>query len=190
MGVFPDFKLPIIPSHDLLCQLSLYDTDRQKWRIPDISRGSKETTSDIRSEAQGEKFSEFLNSVCDSIEAVTKQKPVRQWNSAFCNTVLDGSPILRKPDIILVDIDKRTPIAWPSVRAITEVTTQDHEPKRICNTVTNKTYTILSTQPDRVFVPILTVWGHYKFRFSHRPPRTAISGTPGVSAIHSYSCDS
>jgi hypothetical protein len=38
MGVFPDSKLPIIPSHDLLCQLLLYDTHREKWGVPDISR--------------------------------------------------------------------------------------------------------------------------------------------------------
>ena len=46
VGCFPT-KLPIIPSHDLLCWLSLYDTHRQKWKIPDIShppKGLKETT--------------------------------------------------------------------------------------------------------------------------------------------------
>ena len=31
LGIFLDSKLPIIPSQDLLCQISLYDTHQQRW---------------------------------------------------------------------------------------------------------------------------------------------------------------
>ena len=41
MGIFPDSKLPIIPSQSLLEQLSLYDLLQQKWKIPDISHAPK-----------------------------------------------------------------------------------------------------------------------------------------------------
>ena len=166
-GVFPNSKLPIQPSKQLLDQLSQYNAQSQKWILPDSCSGQK---SEI-------KLTEFLNNICNNIHTLTGQAPIRQWNSNFCDTVLEGSPISRKPDIILVDIDKHTPISWPSVRAVAEVTS--HEPvksRRISNTVTDKSYIILATQPDRVFVPVLSaqLLGQILcLSYGHRPSRAA-----------------
>jgi hypothetical protein len=159
-GIFPDSKLPFPPSRTLLHKLLLYDERQEKWELPDCSRSRQ---GKVQSE---EKLAVFFNLICDDIEQITGKKAVRTWNSSFCNTVLDGSPISRKPDIILVDVDNQCPIAWPSVRAITEVTTQEYETKKIAATVTDKTYIILTTQPDRVFVPVLSVWGNFSFRIT------------------------
>ena len=155
-GIFPDFKLPIIPSQSLLEQLLLYDSLQQKWKIPDISHTPK--GSKIQSEV---KLASFLNCICDDIGKITGQRPLRQWDSNFCNVALEGSPISRKPDIILIDIAQCSPVTWHSVRAITKVTTQEYETKKISSTVTDKTYIILSTQPNCVFVPILSIWGNF-----------------------------
>ena len=98
-GIFPDSKLPIIPFQSLLEQLSLYDLLQQKWKIPDISRAPK--GSKIQSEV---KLASFLNCICDNIGKITRQRPLRQWDSNFCNVALEGSPISRKPNIVLIDI--------------------------------------------------------------------------------------
>jgi hypothetical protein len=159
-GILPNSKLPFPPSQNLLHQLSLYDKSQKKWELPDISRSHQ---GKAQSEEQ---LAVFFNQICHNIEEITGKKAIRTWNSSFCSTVLEGSPISRKPDIILVDVDKRSPIAWSSVRAITEVTTQEYETKKIAATVMDKTYIILTTQPDRVFVPILSVWGNFSFRLT------------------------
>ena len=161
MGIFPDSKLPITPSRDLLERLTLYDSGQQKWKTPGISRAPK--GSKIQSEV---KLASFLNLISEDIGKITGHSPLRQWDSNFCNAALEGSPISRKPDIVLVDIARRTPTTWRSVRAITEVTTQEYETKKISNTVTDKTYVILTTQPNRVFVPILSIWGNFYFRLT------------------------
>jgi hypothetical protein len=159
-GVFPDSKLPIAPTQNLLYRLQGYDKCQQKWKLPDCSRTHQGKTQ------SEEKLANFFNEVCGDIEQLTGKKAVRTWNSRFCNAPLEGSPISRKPDIILVDVDKRSPTTWCSVRAITEVTTQEYETKKITATVTDKSYIILTTQPDRVFVPILSVWGNFHFRLT------------------------
>jgi hypothetical protein len=158
-GIFPNSKLPIHPTIELLNQLSLYDSKSAKWKIPEVSRNkSKPSRTDIK---QTEKnIAEFLNDICKDIAKKVKNvEQLREWNSHFCNSPLDGSPISRKPDIILVDIQKRSSVTWASVRGIAELTTQEIEPKRISNTVTDKSFIILTTQPDRVFVPIISFWG-------------------------------
>jgi hypothetical protein len=150
-GIFPDSKLPFPPTKELLNKLSLYDGKSQKWKIPDVSR------SDFK---QNEKnVAVFLNQICESMAKLTGAERTRDWNSGYCTTHLPGSPIIRKPDIILVDKLRSSSVTWTSVRAIAEVTSQDGEPKRISNTVTDKSFIILTTQPDRVFVPILSFCG-------------------------------
>jgi hypothetical protein len=153
-GVFPNSKLPFEPTITFLEKLSLYDTHSGSWKFPKESMQSEE------------KLADFLNNICENIHSLTGHAPIRRWNSNFCNTVLEGSPISRKPDIVLVDTEKHTPITWPSIRAIAEVTTQEYEPKRISNTVTDKSYIILTTQPDRVFVPVLSFWGNLSVRLT------------------------
>jgi hypothetical protein len=150
-GIFPNSKLPFPPTKELLHQLSRFDTKLTKWKIPEVLRSDlKQTEKNV---------AEFLNEICTDIGRVAKVERIRDWNSNFCNSPLEGSPISRKPDIILVDNQSRSPVTWTSIRAIAEVTTQDGEPKRICYTVTDKSYIMLTTQPHRVFVPVISFWG-------------------------------
>lgn len=148
-GVFPNTKLPFLPSIKLLKRLRLYDGTNKKWKFPKTS-GSKQSERYI---------SDLLNNICSDIAQIEGVNQIRRWNSNYCNTALEGSPISRKPDIILVDFQREDTMTWTSVRAVAEVTVQDKEPKRISNTVTDKSYIILTTQPNRVFVPILSFWG-------------------------------
>jgi hypothetical protein len=150
-GIFPNSSLPFPPTVQLLRKLSFYDPSLGKCIIPDTPRSETKLTE--------KSITDFLNNICKDISKIEGKPQIREWNSNYCNSPLEGSPISRKPDIVLVDIMRFSPITWSSVRSIAEVTTQDHEPKRICNTVTDKTYIILTTQPDRVFVPILSFWG-------------------------------
>ena len=127
-GIFPGSKIPFVPTKQLLHKVPLYDNKSKKWKVPEISRTEPKQNEDI--------IAVFLNKICDSIAKFYNVSQIRDWNSNFCNTPLSGSPISRKPDIILVDRGSRSAITWTSVRAIAEVTSQDGEPKRISNTVT------------------------------------------------------
>ena len=159
-GIFPNSKLPFHPTEELLRNLSLYDTKLGKWKIPELPRRSEVKQGEKKpKQIPPEKYiADFLNKICSDMATHQNVTRIRDWNSNFCNNVLEGSPIVRKTDIILVDIPSLCSITWTSVRAVTEVTTQESEPKRISNTVTDKSYIILTTQPDRVFVPILSFW--------------------------------
>jgi hypothetical protein len=178
-GLFPDSKLPIASSEQILHQLSYYDSQTNKWILPDISHShdrKKTQSTKMQSEM---KLADFLNQICEDIETIMGVKRVRTWNANFCDTVLEGSPISRKPNIILLDVAKMSPTTWTSVRAITEVTTQEHETKTISNTVTDKSYIILTTQPNCILVPILSIWGNFNFR---------VMVTDHQGQLHSSAC--
>lgn len=154
--IFPDAKLPIIPSNDLLNKLKLYDNELGVWKFPEIDKDNYENN-----------LAAFLNQICDNIEEINAgKKALRKWNSSFCNTPLEGSPICRKPDIMLLDVASKCRVTWTSVRAIFETTSQKSETRKISNTVTDNSYIILTTQPNRIFVPILSIWGKFNFRLT------------------------
>jgi hypothetical protein len=153
--IFPDDKLPILPSNNLLNQLALYDKKQGKWKLPDYEKENNE-----------DNLTAFLNQICDNIEKITETKALRKWNSNFCNTPLEGSPISRKPDIVLLDVASKCRVTWTSIRAIFETTSQKYETRKISNTVTDKSYIILTTQPNRIFVPILSIWGAFNLRLT------------------------
>jgi Fungal protein kinase len=107
-----------------------------------------------------------LNSLCEGISQSTKVPIKRDWSAEYRNKPLADSPLKRKPDIILKDVDNPI-VTWRTVRAITEVTGQKYEVGRLVRTVVDKSYIILTTQADRVFVPILSVWGeNHSFRLT------------------------
>jgi hypothetical protein len=164
-GIFPDSKLPIKPTKNLLDRLSHFDASLRKWIIPDECYTRKKNPDGSLSSSETP-LANFLNNICEDIRTLTGKEPTRHWSSHYCNTPLEGSPITRKPDILLIDINKRTPTTWSSVRSIAEITTQDSEPKRVANTVTDKSYVILTTQPNRVFVPMLSFWGKFNLRLT------------------------
>jgi hypothetical protein len=103
--IFPDAKLPILPSKDLLMQLEQYNVDQEKWDFSDYGKEKNEAN-----------FAKFLNQICDNIEKIkTGTKALRKWNSTFCNTLLERSLIVRKPDIVLLDVVNKCPVTWTSV---------------------------------------------------------------------------
>lgn len=154
--VFPDSELPISPSNDLLNQLTLYNNELGMWEFSDFDKENYENN-----------LATFLNKICDNIEEINPgKKALRKWDSNFCNTPLEGSPISRKPDIALLDVASKCRVTWTSVRAIVETTSQKKETRKISNTVTDKSYIILTTQPNRIFVPILSIWGKFNFRLT------------------------
>ena len=89
----------------------------------------------------------------------------RVWNPNHHDTPLSGSPIKRKPDIMLLDISNgqsdSTP-EWPSVRSICEITSMEHYPSRMCYTLWNKAFIMMNTQFNRLFIPFLSIC-HHKF---------------------------
>ena len=154
--VFPDSELPISPSNDLLNQLTLYNNELGMWEFSDFDKENYENN-----------LATFLNKICDNIEEINPgKKALRKWDSNFCNTPLEGSPISRKPDIALLDVASKCRVTWTSVRAIVETTSQKKETRKISNTVTDKSYIILMTQPNRIFVPILSIWGKFNFHLT------------------------
>jgi hypothetical protein len=154
--IFPDSKLPFLPSEELLNKLPCYNGHCQTWITPDLKERKQREVM----------LADFLNKVVADLEAITGRSALRNWDASFCNSPLLGSPIVRKPDVVLLDADRRHPVRWASVRAIAEITTQSREPKTISNTVTDKSYVILTTQPNRVFVPILSFWNDWQCRLT------------------------
>jgi hypothetical protein len=106
-----------------------------------------------------------LNNLCTEISQSTGAPIKRKWSADYRNTPLPDSPIKRKPDIVLKDIDNAV-VTWRTVRAIAEITSQGSEVGKLVGTVIDKSYIILSTQADRVFVPVLSVWGKHRFRLT------------------------
>jgi protein kinase-like protein len=107
----------------------------------------------------------FLNKLCQSISK-SKDVPVkRKWSADYRDTPLPDSPIKRKPDIVLIDTHNPL-VTWRTVHAIAEITSQSSEHGKLVRTVVDKSYIILTTQADRVFVPILSIWGNHKFRLT------------------------
>ena len=80
-----------------------------------------------------------------------------------CHTPLQGSPIIQKPDVILVDHDFEGTPQWHNVHAVAELTTSASKQLRIICTVTDKSYIMLGVQPSQVFAPIISAWGGSKF---------------------------
>jgi hypothetical protein len=106
-----------------------------------------------------------LNKLCQAISKSTKAPIKRDWTSDYCDRPLPDSPIKRKPDIILKDIDNSI-VTWRTVCAIAEITFIGYEAGKLVSTVIDKSYIIMTTQADHVFVPILSVWGKHKFHLT------------------------
>jgi hypothetical protein len=108
----------------------------------------------------------FLNKICGAIATVSKQSIIRRWDANYCNNYLKGSPIHRKPDVVLLNNNFEGTPEWRNVHAVAELTTSQTEHHRIICTVTDKTFVMLGAQPNRVFVPIISAWGGSKFRLT------------------------
>ena len=117
-------------------------------------------------------MSRWLNQIGQAIGLPFGKKRLRLWSSACRNLPLSGSTTLRKPDLVLVDrhtyqavhsntISKR--INWFDIRAIGEVTNAQRFPRRMYETVNQKSYLLFLSQCIRRFVPALSFDGDGNF---------------------------
>ena len=116
--------------------------------------------------ATEQQLATFLNKICDAIATASGQRALKEWDAKYSNTILRGSSIRRKPDVVLLDRDFTGIPMWQQVHAVAELTTSASEHHRIIRTVTDKTYIMLGAQPNRVFVPVISAWGASKFRLT------------------------
>jgi Fungal protein kinase len=148
-SVFPDSALPFAIDDDFIDKCRGHLTDkRYNW-------GKNEKA-----------LAKFLNTICAAIAAASGKPILRVWNASYCDKILEGSPIRRKPDVVLLDHDFRGTPRWQDIRAVAEVTKSKSEHTRIIRTVTDKTYIMLNSQPNRFFVPIISAWNNTKFRLT------------------------
>ena len=114
----------------------------------------------------GPQLATFLNVICDTIMTNSGKKALREWNTKHCYTPLQGSLIIQKPDVILVDHNFKGTPQWHNVHAVAELTTSASKHLRIIRTVTDKSYIMLGVQPSHVFTPIISAWGGSKFHLT------------------------
>ena len=99
----------------------------------------------------------WLNMLSWFISEKYSSKRTRLWSDHNCNQAPDSADILRKPDLILLDRTILTgPLrnpskntTWPMVLAFAEVTSSAVAPRRIPDTVNNKSYLMFLKQEDR-----------------------------------------
>lgn len=94
---------------------------------------------------------DWLNNLGDTLSVQQGVNVTRRFDARFCNTYLKGSPIERKPDIILLSNPSSMP-EWHEVDALCEVTSQSSFHTRLQETVKQKTFIMFTTQPSRRYV--------------------------------------
>jgi hypothetical protein len=115
-------------------------------------------------------IAKWLNVVGRLIGMGHNQKRARLWYAGTCTRSPEGSQHLRKPDIVLInravyeeEIPNDARVHWRMIRAFAEVTSQTPFPKRILETVNEKSYILFLTQDNRHFVPALSFGGSGSF---------------------------
>lgn len=125
----------------------------------------------------------FMNRIAVALEKsfirhlphVTRPTLRRLWTADYCDKILPGSSINRKPDIILLDANagagpngsivlkkKGHPdVTWLHVMAVAEVTSRDKFHRTLKNTIDAKTFIMFLTQHDRNFVPMVSFFQQY-----------------------------
>jgi hypothetical protein len=152
-AVFPTDCLPF-PINDSLLE---YLASHKIWDI----EGARFIETPVSfSEAH---LAEWLNILGRAIGLFYKTKRLRMWSAVACNLPPSGSNTLRKPDIVLLDIEDHeksfTPsdrrIDWHIIRAFAEVSKQEFFPPRMIDTINQKSYLLFLTQDNRRFIPAL-----------------------------------
>lgn len=169
-AVFPDTYLPITIDAELVEKLIPPGTTTRATRQTKSKNKSKSILLNPPEFWTENNFADWLNSIGDALETMYpllgtyldvdgKQAAIakRRWSPRHHGSILDGSPIRRKPDAILVDrncesgVDGQE-ITWQKVHAVCEVTVSERKnSKTIKETVRQKSYLMLTTQVDRCF---------------------------------------
>jgi hypothetical protein len=70
---------------------------------------------------------------------------------------------------VLLDINHEEPVTWCNIHAITEVTRSKTEVERICDTINDKTFVVFTTQFNRTFVPMISIFDtHFRLTITDR----------------------
>jgi Fungal protein kinase len=116
-------------------------------------------------------MSKWLNMIGQAIGRPYGKKCLHLWSSACHNLTPSGSSSLLKPDLVLVDrptyqavhSDSKERVHWFDIRAIGEVTSEHRYPRRMYETVNQKSYLLFLTQCICRFVPALSFDGEGNF---------------------------
>jgi hypothetical protein len=105
----------------------------------------------------------WLNSIGTALGNAFDQKPLRLWSNISCNTPPIGSPIARKPDLVLLNKEHHDEMQnpnrqldWAFIRAIAEVTNSSEISKRMTDSLDSKAYLMFLCQYNRRFVVALS----------------------------------
>lgn len=156
--IFPDQSLPIPIDEKLFRKLAsakVWDKRKQKLSFEPSSHSEDDIAA-------------WLNSLAKEIaKCFPDVKLKRLWYAGNKKVAPEGSAILRKPDIVLLNVDDATKIIssqntsceektqWAMIFAIGETTSEQRRPQRMLDTVDGKSYIIFTVQHDRRFVPAL-----------------------------------
>jgi hypothetical protein len=156
--IFPDQFLPIPIDNKLfekLASAKVWNKKKQKL----FSEPSSYSEDDVAL---------WLNSLAKDIaKCFTNLKVKRFWYAGNKMIAPQGSSILRKPDIVLLNAkdfakvtsSKKAPheekTQWAMFYALGETTAESRSPPRMLDTVDGKSYIIFTVQHDRRFVPAL-----------------------------------
>jgi Fungal protein kinase len=156
--IFPDQFLPIPIDEkffDKLESAKVWDKKRQKL----FSEPSSFSEDDI---------AVWLNSLAEEVaKCFPDLKVKRLWYAGNKMVAPQGSAILRKPDIVLLNVNDATKVIssqntsyeektqWAMFFALGETTAEHRRPQRMLDTVDGKSYIMFTAQHDRRFVPAL-----------------------------------
>ena len=155
--IFPDQDLPI-PIDDkffkTLESAKVWDKKKQKFFFEAASYSENDIAN-------------WLNNIVAKIaKCFPSLKVNRVWYAGNKSTAPQGSTILRKPDIILLnkqEVNKlhslQEKTQWAMILALGETTAQAQRPQRMLDTVDGKSYILFTSQHDRRFVPVLSFDG-------------------------------
>ena len=151
--LFPAEKLPFPVDNLLLDQL----TESKTWDPHQNCFTTKPTYDEPG-------MATWLNHLGDKMGEAFSKTPLRRWYHDFCNQPPDGSPIVRKPDLALMDPacmqeGVKLKKSWGKILALGEVTSSKKSPKRMSETVDAKSYILFCTQDDRRFAIALSFNG-------------------------------
>jgi hypothetical protein len=160
-AVFPDKYLPFAVNKTLL--RSLKDVyGKNGWIGPAL--GSESTTAEWLNGIGKFKIhalvtsTDTFNGIANALVAKRQIHLRRRWCSSNHASPVKGSPIKRKPDLVLVDAHRPEDWVpeWKDIRAIGELTSQKSLTRKLRNQILNKAYVAMNKQDDRRFIIFLT----------------------------------
>jgi hypothetical protein len=166
-SLFPKDRLPFAVDEGLLDKLSapglqpaIWDAEKSRFRsLPTLSREGSVCA--------------WLNTIGEAVGLIYERQVKRKWWDGNCDVALVGSPIRRKPDLVLLDCGyldqvtkKSVDTDWAFARAFGEVTLQQQTPKRMIDTINAKSYLTFTCQPHRRFTIALSFYDSKAEKFT------------------------